>query len=157
MPIINKSCNFARRETGMEKKGINGQRTTGNGQASAIFPILLIAAFAAGIIIFYTLIDPTRHIWTLKCPLHLLTGLDCPVCGLQRAIHALLHGDIELSLKYNAFFVISLPYLIALTVAEVMKHLRCGNTFRKWVCHPLAIKAYIALCFVWGILRNLFN
>ena len=99
----------------MEKKGIYGQRTTGNGQASAIFPILLIAAFAAGIIIFYTLIDTSLHIWTLKCPLHLLTGLDCPVCGLQRAIHALLHGDIELSLKYNAFFVISLPYLIALS------------------------------------------
>ena len=139
----------------MEKD--NRQRTTDNGQASAIFPILLIAAFAVGIIIFYTLIDPAQHIWTLKCPLHLLTGLECPVCGLQRAIHALLHGDIELSLKYNAFFVISSPYLIALAVTEVMKHLRCGNTFRKWVCHTHAIKAYIALLILWGILRNVLN
>lgn len=126
-------------------------------ETTSIFPILLIAAFAAGIILFYVLIDPSQHLWTLKCPLYLFTGIECPACGMQRAIHALLHGNISLSLRHNAFFVISIPYLIALTVAEGMKHLRCGSTFRKWVLHPLAIKTYIVLCIIWGILRNLLN
>lgn len=36
----------------------------------------------------------------LACPFKKMTGLDCPGCGLQRSIVALLKGDIIASLKF---------------------------------------------------------
>ena len=38
----------------------------------------------------------------LACPIKNSFGFDCPGCGTQRAIIALLRGDILLSLKMNA-------------------------------------------------------
>ena len=35
----------------------------------------------------------------LACPFKKLTSLDCPGCGLQRSIIALLKGDVVISLK----------------------------------------------------------
>ena len=31
----------------------------------------------------------------LPCPFKFLTGIDCPGCGFQRSLTALLHGDIS--------------------------------------------------------------
>lgn len=36
----------------------------------------------------------------LSCPFKKLTGLDCPGCGLQRSIVALLKGDIVGAFKF---------------------------------------------------------
>ncbi|SOD15059.1 DUF2752 domain-containing protein [Pedobacter xixiisoli] len=36
----------------------------------------------------------------LACPFKKLTGLDCPGCGLQRSIIALLKGDVVASFKF---------------------------------------------------------
>lgn len=44
-------------------------------------------------------------------PFKLLTGYDCPGCGSQRALHALLHGDIN-AFAYNPLFIIAIPYVI---------------------------------------------
>jgi hypothetical protein len=35
--------------------------------------------------------DPAIHPFYLKCPFHVLTGWLCPLCGMQRGIHDLLH------------------------------------------------------------------
>jgi hypothetical protein len=41
----------------------------------------------------------------------LATGLHCPGCGCQRAIHHLFNGRILLALQYNAMVIIALPWL----------------------------------------------
>src|SRR5262245_38315317 len=40
------------------------------------------------------------------CPLHEMTGLNCPGCGLTRGFHALFHGDILTALHFNALLPI---------------------------------------------------
>jgi hypothetical protein len=35
------------------------------------------------------------------CPLHRLTGLDCPGCGATRAVDLLAHGDLPGALRSN--------------------------------------------------------
>ena len=36
------------------------------------------------------------------CPFNMATGLDCPLCGGTRALHALTNGDIVSAIDYNA-------------------------------------------------------
>jgi hypothetical protein len=47
-----------------------------------------------------------------KCMFYWGTGLHCPGCGCQRAIHHLVNGRIVLALQYNAMVIIALPWLI---------------------------------------------
>ena len=44
-----------------------------------------------------------------KCPFKLITGLSCPGCGIQRAIHAMLHGKFTEAITYNYYFTASIP------------------------------------------------
>ena len=50
--------------------------------------LALVAAVAV-----YFALDPARHPFP-RCMFLTLTGWQCPGCGSQRALHALLHGDI---------------------------------------------------------------
>lgn len=51
------------------------------------------------------------------CPLHNLTGIACPGCGLSRGILALVTGNWQTALHYHAFtpYFIALGFLMALT------------------------------------------
>ena len=59
--------------------------------------------------IFYYIIDPSKYNVMPKCPIKLLTTLDCPGCGFQRALHAALHGRIIEAVHYNMFLLIAIP------------------------------------------------
>src|SRR6218665_1576367 len=55
------------------------------------------------------------------CSVKQLLGLDCPGCGMQRALVALLRGDVLGSLRFNASLI---PFL--LTVVYTVTHLVVG-------------------------------
>ncbi|MGC8744743.1 MAG: DUF2752 domain-containing protein [Verrucomicrobiia bacterium] len=42
------------------------------------------------------------------CLLYTVIGIECPVCGSQRAIYSLLHGNVAEALKLNGFIVLAL-------------------------------------------------
>jgi hypothetical protein len=46
------------------------------------------------------------------CPFKTMTGLDCPGCGITRALHALVRGDVGRALDHNVLFVLALPVLL---------------------------------------------
>lgn len=75
------------------------------------FPWLVLGAVAAVALCFYYL-DPSSHAFYLPCPLQTLTGLECPGCGSQRALHQLLHGNFHAAVRLNPLFVTLLPLLI---------------------------------------------
>jgi hypothetical protein len=56
--------------------------------------------------------DPTDGAAFIPCPLYRLTGLWCPGCGLTRATHHLLLGDLAGALGRNLL----LPLVIGLAV-----------------------------------------
>lgn len=54
--------------------------------------------------------------YMLPCPLKYLTGYDCPGCGFQRSLLALLKGDFQQSFQlYPATIPILLTFAIGLT------------------------------------------
>ncbi len=101
-------------------------------------------------------VDPVaapRLFW--GCPFHKLTGLYCPGCGGQRALHALLHGRVLEALSLNAFAV--------LVVAPLGAYAYAAYALRAMSIAPgprldlgarwLTLLAVLMILF--GILRNL--
>ncbi len=77
-----------------------------------LFIILLIIILGA----VYSVFDPLKSSYFPSCPFKSVTGLDCPGCGSQRAIHELLHLNFKKAFEYNALLVLSIPYLLLLMV-----------------------------------------
>ena len=64
-------------------------------KVTLIVPILLL-----GGIVLYNL-NPVQYWFMPKCPFKLLTGLNCPGCGIQRALYAMLHGKFAEAISYK--------------------------------------------------------
>ena len=118
-----------------------------------IIIIIVVGAVIALATILYFFVNPEYSVLMPKCPMKMLTGYDCPSCGVQRAIHAVLHGDFAKAISYNPFFVISVPYFLLVLYSTVFKN-SFAVKLRSIVCHRYALYTYIVLFFLWWILRN---
>ncbi len=58
--------------------------------------------------------DPSTTGGLVACPVRALTGIWCPGCGLTRATHHLLHGDVVQALSFNAMTPFVLAGLLTL-------------------------------------------
>lgn len=113
--------------------------------------IIILAAAGLLVFVFY---DPVKTIFFPKCPFHLLTGLHCPGCGAQRALHQLLRGHIAAALDYNPLFVLALPFLGYAVISELLRMAR-GHGLPRVVKSPAAGWAVLAVIIVFWILRNI--
>ena len=118
----------------------------------------LVGAAAAGIgSIVLVALDPFAD-RGIGCPLHELTGLDCPGCGVTRAAYLLLHGDLAGAARHNLLF---LP--LAVWVAGWWVH-RVWPAATGWLSgwarplgqRPAGVRyALFALVVVFTVARNL--
>ena len=115
---------------------------------------LLLLAFIAIAAALYFIYNPVDSVWFPKCAFYQLTGFECPACGSQRAIHAILHGDIIEGLKYNVFIVISIPYALGLILILMFKTPFTAK-LREILLHYKVVYAYCIIFVAWWILRNL--
>jgi len=106
-------------------------------------------------IVTYFIFDPSKSSLFPKCPFLVLTGYKCPGCGSQRAIHAILSGDIYTAWHFNAVLVIFLPIIIAYIVAEVMR--KKWQRFYLGMNNPWVILAILFVFIGWWIMRNIFG
>lgn len=75
--------------------------------------IITVATFLIATVLFiYFFIDPTIYPYFPKCPFLVITGLECPGCGSQRAFHQLLHFNFISAFYKNPLVVIFGPYII---------------------------------------------
>ena len=101
------------------------------------------------------IIDPAQYVWVPKCPFKLLTGWSCPGCGIQRAAHAVLHGDFQTAIQYNWFLVLSLPYAFLLVTAQWLVKPAIKEKMMRVLGSRCAVYTYITLFFIWWFVRNL--
>ena len=69
---------------------------------------LVLTATALGIAAVVFFFNPATHPFYPACQFHRLTGLNCPGCGMTRALYALLHGNVSAALRDNALLVLAL-------------------------------------------------
>lgn len=119
------------------------------GRSIVIATIVLVAV---AVITVYALVDPESGYFP-RCSFLMLTGLQCPGCGSQRAFHALLHGDIAAAWHYNAMLFFFVP-LIALMLYVEWRHERWPRLSAA-LTSPAFIWLILAVLTLWTILRNL--
>lgn len=63
--------------------------------------------------------NPAESSFFIPCPFHHITGLHCPGCGSQRALHQLIHFNIYDAFRYNPLLVVIFPLVIWALVIRV--------------------------------------
>ena len=120
-----------------------------------LLPILFPIIVVVGAVIYYVF-DPTLPTQFFpKCPLHMLTGWQCPACGIQRAFHCLLHGQLAEALHYNYFLIIALPLLLLSMLGEWYNYHHLFDWAERIAHNRYVVWGYVALFFVWWVVRNL--
>ena len=114
-----------------------------------LFPVLLVV----GMVYYFN--NPAESWFFLKCPVNYVTGLRCPGCGSQRAIHELLHLNFKQAFAYNPLLIAAIPYT-ALGIAfntETLKT-RYPKT-RKFFYGQRALYVVLVVVILFFILRNI--
>ena len=106
------------------------------------------------LLLLYALVDPALGYFP-SCQIYLWTGVRCPGCGTQRALHALLGGQLGEALHYNYFLLIMLP-LGLLYLALPRYGERCPRLARL-LCHPMTLLLLALLTLGWVVLRNCYG
>jgi len=113
-----------------------------------------IVLFVAGLIVVYKTFDPATGLFP-KCPFRQATGLQCPGCGSQRAVHHLLNAEIKEAFVLNPLLVISIPYLIAGFFFEILPLNKNGLIARKFLFGTKAIIVILIIVIGFAVWRNL--
>ena len=120
---------------------------TGNRTRLTIW-LLAAAVIGAGVLYF---VPPACF---PPCPLHVLTGWNCPGCGATRAAHELLHGHIRAALQLNAPLVLAGPVVLAIGFWQLLSgpgrdHRAAPTAHCQWLWLVLL------LVLTFGIVRNI--
>lgn len=91
----------------------------------------------------------------IPCLFHQLTGLNCPLCGGQRMVWAILHGRFNEAFHHNPLFFCLTPIIIVLLALWVWdKKMRCRM---RIFYSDRALLFYLVLLLLWCIVRNIYG
>lgn len=107
----------------------------------------------AAVLTFLGVVDPGQSKWVPRCLFKFVTGYDCPGCGSQRAIHALLHGQIAEAWNFNALLIAALPFLLFLLIVTLNRN-RWPRLYVKATSNTV-IYITLAIIIGWTFLRNI--
>lgn len=117
-----------------------------------IFSFLVILA----LVFIYGQYNPNESALFPKCPFKVISGLDCPGCGSQRALHFLINFEILQAFKSNPLLVISIPYILLGFIFELIQEpTRQILKWRKTLFGTNAILIILIIVIGFWILRNL--
>ncbi|NDV78172.1 DUF2752 domain-containing protein [Dysgonomonas sp. 511] len=114
----------------------------------------LTGILLAGGIIFY-IFNPEKHLFFPPCIFHWLTGLDCPLCGMQRAIHHLLHFRLKEAFANNPLFVCAIPYIVLGVYIEIFGGKERYPRIKQVLYKKNAVIVVSAIVILFWIGRNL--
>ena len=90
----------------------------------------------------------------IPCIFHVLTGLDCPSCGVTHMCMALLRFDIAAAWRANAAILCLLPVLLLIAGSMIGRYVKTGETRpQRWV--SVLIWSTIIVLLLFGLARNL--
>jgi len=117
--------------------------------------IALLVTLLGGFFLIYFLFNPTEGLFFPSCPINFFTGLFCPGCGSQRALHLLFHGDLWGAFRFNPLMILSIPILVYGLTVTVLNYILKTSYRVPLFYNKLFIFGYFGIAILYGILRNL--
>ncbi len=90
----------------------------------------------------------------IPCPVHRLSGLSCPGCGMSRALAALFRLDFAAAFSYNPLWPLYLAYVLYVFLSAAVPYVRHGS-FRLDPRPAWISWAMLGAILVFGVWRNL--
>lgn len=109
------------------------------------------------VLVLLYIFNPTETSVAPKCVFKAITGWSCSGCGMQRFIHAFLHGRFLEAIQYNYMLVVFLPYLLLFGIEQLVLS---GETQKCWkrVIEGRTVTITMAvIVFGWVFVRNIFH
>ncbi len=88
----------------------------------------------------------------IPCVFKLITGWDCPACGVTRMVVAAVKLNFRAAFWLNPYLFINLPVILFCIVYMDVKYIKTGEREIGWVKVVLYIEIALALAF--GVVRN---
>jgi hypothetical protein len=110
------------------------------------------AAVVGAATLYTALVNPNTSGAFPQCITKRFTGLDCPMCGGLRTVHALSHGDLAGALDHNALVVVLLPLVAVAWALWSARSLGVEVPRFRWP--RWAPWAAIAFAIVFAVVRN---
>jgi hypothetical protein len=120
-----------------------------------IYRLIFISATVLVLALLYFFIDARHSNFFPACPFFTLTGLYCPGCGSQRAVSALLHGEVIDAINYNVMLVISVPLILYSAFVSVSNLFREKPIIQKIFYSPMFVRIFLVAVVLFGVLRNI--
>lgn len=121
----------------------------------AVGGVIATGAALAGAAAYLAIADPADAGWLPSCPFHALTGWWCPGCGLTRATHHLLRGDVPAALANHLF----VPVVLAAIAVGWWSTLRVslGRPPVVWTTRVPSVVwvGLVAAMLAFAVLRNI--
>lgn len=90
----------------------------------------------------------------IPCMLHEVTGLECPGCGLTRAIAAVVRLDLAAAFEFNALWPLYAAYFLWGGIGMAMAYVKRGEAGylpgKTWM-HAVILTGVVG----YGLLRNI--
>ena len=90
----------------------------------------------------------------IPCLFHLITGLNCPGCGVTRMLLHLIHFDFVNAFRDNAVLFCMLPFLLLLLGYWLYRYIRHG-TQKANKAIEIPCWVFVGILLTWGVVRNL--
>lgn len=117
--------------------------------------LVLAAAFIAAAALLYLYFTGEGEGAGIPCPIYQLTGLYCSGCGASRALRSVLHFDFYQAIRYNAVFVLVLPFIAVYFSAIAISFIKSGKDAVSGKIPLWPIWIFVAIAVTYGILRNI--
>ena len=118
----------------------------------ALFAAAAVAA--AGGLVALRVYDPATSGVFPPCPVWYLTGWYCPGCGSLRAMHQLLHGNLQAAWAMNPLAILFFPFIGYGLVSHAFLVWR-GRGLPGIFLPAVWIRVMCGVIVLFGVLRNL--
>lgn len=83
-----------------------------------------------------------------------MTGLECPFCGMQRAIIALMQGNIAEAFAFNPVVWCMSPYFAIVLLSSLSTRIH-DSLIGRWAMRSQTVLSALGILAAWGIIRNI--
>lgn len=113
-----------------------------------------LAGLTAAGCVYVAIVDPNSSSLYPQCPFKALTGYDCPGCGITRALHSSMHGNLLQAADHNLIAVLIAVVAVVWFAFRRLQRRRGRPAPRFRLTPPLTIALGVIVLAFW-VLRNL--